>query len=254
MKKGFTLIELLAVIIILGILLTITITAVDVIIKNSKSSLSEDQKKRLEDAAEVYYIKEGMNEEAECISVSSLINKGYINSKDVLDPNTRESLTGSVSITKDANQYTYKYEDDLVCPLTYKPQYYGSWYFSSYSEPLHIGGPLPSDKKDTPPQSDRYLGLDTSDGSTISAAYVCFNRNGNTYCLKSSDDKSDCKMNQQIIKEAFSDIIDTDKCEVSESYSICNGDDISIENSCSNIRVFNGGATCSINSGVIQCQ
>ena len=117
--KGFTLIELLAVIIILGVLLTITITAVDVIIKNSKSSLSENQKKRVEEAAEIFYINEGTNLNTTCVDVQYLTENGYIEGNDVIDPKTKESLGGSVKIEKNLNQYTYEYQEDTCPPLSF---------------------------------------------------------------------------------------------------------------------------------------
>ena len=110
--KGFTLIELLAVIIILGVILTITMVSVSKILSSSKSSLSDTQKKRVEEAAEIYYLKEGMNSNVDCVNISDLVSKGYVESKDVIDPKTRESLPGSVKITYDSNQYSYDYQEN----------------------------------------------------------------------------------------------------------------------------------------------
>ena len=50
MKKGFTLVELLAVIAILGILLTVSGTAVFAVLNSSKEKLLAEQIKGLEDA------------------------------------------------------------------------------------------------------------------------------------------------------------------------------------------------------------
>ena len=110
MKKGFTLVELLAVIIILGIIGLITIVSFDLVLKNSKETLSEAQKGNVEEAAKVYYLKEGMAINDTCVSVEELIQKGYIEGNVVKDPKTKESLTGYVRITYKANQYSYKYQ------------------------------------------------------------------------------------------------------------------------------------------------
>ena len=59
MKKGFTLVELLAVIAILGILLTVSGTAVFAVLNSSKEKLLAEQIKGLEDAAISYAISDG---------------------------------------------------------------------------------------------------------------------------------------------------------------------------------------------------
>ncbi len=112
-NNGFTLIELLAVIIILAIIITITVVSIGSILDNSKESLSKDQKKIIEDSAKIYYLQEGMDNNVNCVNLSELINGGYIESREVLDPKTKETLTGSVLITYDANQYTYEYQEQL---------------------------------------------------------------------------------------------------------------------------------------------
>lgn len=112
-KNGFTLIELLAVIIVLAVIIAITLVSVSSLLSSSKESLSETQKKTIERSAEIYYLEEGMNEDATCINLSDLISKGYIDSKEVLDPKTQEPFGGSVKITYDANQYSYEYQDTI---------------------------------------------------------------------------------------------------------------------------------------------
>ena len=59
MKKGFTLVELLAVIAILGILLTVSGTAVFAVLNSSQEKLLAEQIKGLEDAAISYAISDG---------------------------------------------------------------------------------------------------------------------------------------------------------------------------------------------------
>lgn len=113
MKKGFTLIELLCVIVILGMILTITVMSVSKTIKSSKNNLSDVQKNNIEKVAEEYYVKEGMisDSEVNCVNVKDLISKGYFDSNQVLDPKTKEEITGSVLINMDNGQYVYEYQD-----------------------------------------------------------------------------------------------------------------------------------------------
>lgn len=109
-KKGFTLIELLAVITILAIIALITTYTVNSIMKDAKTSLSESQKHNIEEAAKTYYLKEGMNINDTCVSVDELIEKGYIEKSEVLDPKDKEKMTGSVKIIYVSNQYSYEYQ------------------------------------------------------------------------------------------------------------------------------------------------
>ena len=118
-NKGFTLIELLAVITVIAIIATITVIVTNKIIKNTKNTLLERQKQTIEEAARDYYLKEGMNDNFDskesCVNLSKLLSKGYLETKEVVNPKTKETMGGSVIITYSANQYNYKYQD-TVCP------------------------------------------------------------------------------------------------------------------------------------------
>ena len=118
-NKGFTLIELLAVITVIAIIATITVIVTNKIIKNTKNTLLERQKQTIEEAARDYYLKEGMNDNFDskesCVNLSKLLSKGYLETKEVVNPKTKETMDGSVIITYNANQYNYKYQD-TVCP------------------------------------------------------------------------------------------------------------------------------------------
>ena len=52
-----------------------------------------------------------MNSNDMCISVEELIEKGYIDSVTVKDPQDRKEMTGYVKITYASNQYSYKYQE-----------------------------------------------------------------------------------------------------------------------------------------------
>lgn len=111
MNKGFTLIELLAVLIILGIIMSIVTVSISTILSNSRKSLSETQKRNIEQAAKTYYLKEGMSNDDNCVNVQELIQKGYVEGADVKDPKTGENMQGSVEITYASNQYSYTYQE-----------------------------------------------------------------------------------------------------------------------------------------------
>ena len=108
---GFTLIELLAVLFIIAVVVSITVVSVNSVLSSSEDSISDLQKKNVEEAARVYYLKEGMNTEVTCVSVEDLVDKGCIEGSEVTDPKTKEKVEGSVKITYASNQYSYKYQN-----------------------------------------------------------------------------------------------------------------------------------------------
>ena len=115
-NKGFTLVELLGVLVILAILLTIIIVSVGKIISNSQDSLSNTQKRRIEEVAKQYNIERGnLDSATSCVDVTTLINLGYLEGESVIDPKTKAAMTGSVLITYSSNQYTYRYQE-TACP------------------------------------------------------------------------------------------------------------------------------------------
>lgn len=96
MKKinGFTLVELLAVIIILCITVTIVVVKVDKNIKDANDFGNEMQIENIESAA-LIYVEEYSNsltnlksKNVDTITISTLINSGLLNSKDVKDVST----------------------------------------------------------------------------------------------------------------------------------------------------------------------
>ena len=60
-KRGFTLIELLGVIVIFAMLVTILVISSDSVVRNSKIKISKSQIDTIEKAANLYYLKEGIN-------------------------------------------------------------------------------------------------------------------------------------------------------------------------------------------------
>jgi len=111
-KKGFTLVELLAVLVILGILLAIIIPTMTGIISDSKDNLHNEQAGVVEKAANMWYLESDVdleNDESCKISVSYLIDNGYIEGEDIIDPKTGDPMTGYVVIKYLNKQYTYTY-------------------------------------------------------------------------------------------------------------------------------------------------
>ena len=109
MKRGFTLVELLAVLLILGVILTITYYSVNAIIESSRTSLSDTQKSAIEESAKVYYLEEGMNNNATCVTIEYLLSEGYIEKSKVVDPEDNQEMKGYVTITQTNNKYTYTF-------------------------------------------------------------------------------------------------------------------------------------------------
>lgn len=120
-KQGFTLIELLAVIVILGILATITVPVIVDLIKNSKEKALTEQKNTILDAADRWgtdNIKHLPKTTCD-VSIDFLKQEGYLTSdKEVIDPTTDKKMTGCVRITysNTTNQYKYKYVDTCSTP------------------------------------------------------------------------------------------------------------------------------------------
>ena len=117
-NKGFTLTELLAVIFIVAAVALITLYSVSNTLDKSEKNISDVQKQNIENAAEIYYLKEGINEDSlelteyeSCVDLSYLIKKGYIEDTSILDAVSKEEMTGSVKITYKDNVYKYKYKE-----------------------------------------------------------------------------------------------------------------------------------------------
>ena len=89
-KNGFTLIELLAVIVILGIIMTIATTNVIKSINNSREKSKEIAKKEIISYAEAYFATNNSN--TDCVSVEKLYDLGYLTG-DVTNPETGKNIT-----------------------------------------------------------------------------------------------------------------------------------------------------------------
>lgn len=116
-QNGFTLIELLAVIVITLMLISIVTISVDTFVKNYKKEISKSQEDIIEEAANLYYLKDGVKNSYNnrsfklCVNISYLIENDYIEDEEVINLKTNEKLEGSVEITQKSDQYTYKYKE-----------------------------------------------------------------------------------------------------------------------------------------------
>jgi prepilin-type N-terminal cleavage/methylation domain-containing protein len=117
-KQAFTLIELMAVVIILGIVTTITVTAINYSIKASKDRLYAEQVKRLEAGVASWATENSSflpvdSSGVVFFSISRLKDEGIVDTEVVMDPRTSTELDGCMTIKYDNTyqQYEYQYED-----------------------------------------------------------------------------------------------------------------------------------------------
>ena len=240
MKKGFTLIELLAVIVILAIIALIATPIILGIINDAreqaKHRTAELVSKEIELAytsylfdnngsgdadsfctymTEEYFAMDNGEIEETCTSNSVIVKSGNDTYTVNYDNGTVKVLYG----TEEYAQVTLKVENGSTYTQVYKPQYYGDYSFTGT-----VGETSAPTSPSTEPPAGKnfYLGYDVS-GGKISAAYACFKRNGNEYCLKGYDEDS-YTTNVEIIKDAYKEVVDTDACSSDDDYLNCDAD------------------------------
>ena len=213
MKKGFTLIELLAVIVILAIIALIATPIILNIISNARNSANERSVELYAKAIEQAIAKEMLTSEIREGDISSdILSKVDYNGSTVECSTKKMYKDGSIYLSgckvgTDQKEYTYGTEQSQQI---FKPKYYSY----TLSGDIGIGTtPAPSvtDRETIAPANKIfYLGYDVDEDDMISAVYACFVRNGNEYCLKGRDTSDGVySKNQDVIREAFADFVDT---------------------------------------------
>ena len=122
MKKGFTLIELLAVLILLAVIGLITLPIINNSINNSRERALEETIKNIEHAALTYSVENylGMDTNYKSLTLEELKTKGYLENKDIINPVTKEEMTGCILYKWESNQYNFKYSDECEVSITYE--------------------------------------------------------------------------------------------------------------------------------------
>mgnify|MGYP006070459855 CR=1 FL=1 len=117
---GFTLIELLGVLIILAIIALITFPIIDNVLTNSRQQAYERSIDGIIEASKMYVTSQGLipSTTTKQLSLQTLINSGFLEDKDIIDPRNNESMTGCVlySWNNSTNQYKYRYDEECVLP------------------------------------------------------------------------------------------------------------------------------------------
>lgn len=118
-KNGFTLIELLGTIAILAALIIIITPKIFKHFQTTENITEQEQVNTFIDTARLYM---GDNSEllppengVKVITISELKTAGLIKTNQVLNPKTREELTGCVMVRYENNKYEYTYEEAENC-------------------------------------------------------------------------------------------------------------------------------------------
>ena len=128
-NKGFTLVELLAVVAILMLLVTIVTPKVIKQLNTSEDVTQQEQINTLINIAKIYTNqnteKLPENNSISVITIQELKESGLINKSQILDPKTKEELTGCILIKDENNKYKYEYNEDNcnnLITVTFDPQ------------------------------------------------------------------------------------------------------------------------------------
>ena len=219
MKKGFTLIELLAVIVILAIIALIATPIILGIINDARKESNERSVELYASAVRNAIASYQLTNPNAPTKFSDLTIQ-YDGEVEC----AREELyaDGSFYIaecTVNGDVVDYTYGTKQVTQV-YKPQYY---YFGYDFSGIVGTTAAPANPSTVPPTGEiSYLGYDVEDG-VVSTAYACFVRNETEYCLKGYDREA-FATNTYILKEAFSDVVDTDNCSFVDGGSHCGAD------------------------------
>ena len=217
MKKGFTLIELLAVIVILAIIALIATPIILGIINDAREESNERSVELYASAvrnAIAAYQLTGTSAPTKFSDLDIQYDGSVVCATEELYEDGSFYIA-DCTVNGDEVEYTY---GEKQINQVYKPQYYADWNLSGTVGTT--AAPAESERLIVPPLDKKlYLGYDVTDGK-VSAAYACFTRNETEYCLKPNDFAT----NTEIIKDAYSDVVDTDACYFVDAHSSCRAD------------------------------
>src|SRR5574344_2677351 len=112
-KKGFTLVELLGVIVILGVIASLTVPTITGIIKNNKEKTYNAQVNTIIDAAKNWSINntDYLSETNDLyVDISAFSRLGYLENDSLIDPMDNSAITGCVKISYASNYSQYEYD------------------------------------------------------------------------------------------------------------------------------------------------
>ena len=123
-KKGFTLVEMLAVVAILIIVIAIITPKIFTQFKHAEKVTDQEQINSLIETARIYMNQNSnlLPEENNIytISLNDLKESGLIQTKEILNPSTKEELTGFIIAKYENNKYKYEYKKEKenlkICP------------------------------------------------------------------------------------------------------------------------------------------
>ena len=112
-NKGFTLVELLAVVAILMLLISVITPKVMSQLNMSEDVTQKEQINTLIDIAKIYTnqntTKLPEENHTSIITIEELKQSELINKNEIIDPKTKEQITGCIRITIEHNKYKYEY-------------------------------------------------------------------------------------------------------------------------------------------------
>ena len=117
-NKGFTLVELLAVVAVLILLITVITPKVINQLSTSEEVTRQEQINTLIDIAKIYTnentdkLPEEDKAPISLITIEELKQAGLINKSQIIDPKTKEQMTGCIRITIENNNYKYTYNNN----------------------------------------------------------------------------------------------------------------------------------------------
>ena len=121
MKKGFTLVELLGVIIVLGLIITIVTPVIGGVITSSREKAYESQINVIETSAKEWGVENvdwlPNPGSTKTIELSTLINSGKLQNTRIINPITKQQMTGCIVVTynNEYSQYEYNYTEGGLC-------------------------------------------------------------------------------------------------------------------------------------------